>query len=429
MEIRRPGTFGHKPAMSIQPAPRSVYALLGDRTVGWYFAGKLSSTCGIWIQNIAAAVLMYELTDSPLMVGIVSVAQFLGPLVLAMWAGALSDRVDRRRVLMAGRTLSGFAATTLGILIATFGVGGFGGPVVIVLTVLVLGVGMAVSVPAMQAIVPSLAAPEDLEPALALSSAAPSIGRAVGPAIGSGLLVFGGPALAFGVAGASHLLFVIILAFIHPRQSQVRPKERPRLLGGVRYLMSNRRTGLLILAVAGLGIGADAVVTLGPPKAEALGGGTAVVGLLASTFGLGAVMGLVLLGPLRRRWTLRAVGTGGFWLLAVGLTFTGFSTTIVLATVGMLLAGAGFMLGTVTLNTRIQRWIPDELRGRIMALWVVAFAGARPVAALINGSVAQWASVRAAYVVGAVITVAAIPLVRVRFQQGSAPTPSSRQFS
>jgi sugar phosphate permease len=123
------------------------------------------------------------------------------------------------------------------------------------------------------------------------------------------------------------------------------------------------------------------------------------------------------------------VGSGGFWLLSAGLTIVGFSATIVLATGGMLLAGAGFMLGTVTLNTRIQRWIPDELRGRIMALWVVAFAGARPVAALINGTVAQLVSVRAAYVVGAIITVAAIPLVRVRFQPGSVRTPSTKQLS
>jgi MFS family permease len=101
--------------------PRGVLALLADRTVGWYFAGKVLSSCGIWIQNIAAAVLMFELTRSAFMVGLVSTAQFLGPLVLAMWAGGLSDRIDRRKLLMAGRLISGTAVSMLATLLSVRG--------------------------------------------------------------------------------------------------------------------------------------------------------------------------------------------------------------------------------------------------------------------------------------------------------------------
>jgi MFS family permease len=402
--------------------PRGVLALLVDRTVGWYFAGKVLSSCGIWIQNIAAAVLMFELTRSAFMVGLVSTAQFLGPLVLAMWAGGLSDRIDRRKLLMAGRLISGTAVSMLATLLSVRGVVDFGGPWMLLAAVLVMGIGMAVSVPAMQALVPSLVEPEELESALALSSAAPSIARTVGPAVGAGLLVLGGPAVAFGTAGITHLLFAAVLVFIRPRRAQTRPAEKPRLLGGVRYLLDDRKAGSLMLGVVALGIGADAMITLGPSKAELLGGGSELVGLLASAFGVGSVAFLFILGPLRRRTTLRTVGSTGYMTLAAGLAVTGVSATTSFAVAGMFLAGLGFMMGAVALNTRIQRRIPDDLRGRVMALWLVAFAGSRPIAALLNGTIAELVSVQAAFVVGALLTVTALPLVRVRY---NTPQPDS----
>jgi MFS family permease len=395
-------------------APRGVLALLVDRTVGWYFTGKTLSSCGIWIQNIAAAVLMFELTRSAFMVGLVSTAQFLGPLTLAIWAGGLSDRIDRRKLLITGRLISGTAVTLLATLLAVGGVDGFRAWMLLT-AVLVMGIGMAVSVPAMQALVPSLVEPNELESALALSSAAPSIARTVGPAVGAGLLVLGGPALAFAIAGITHLLFAAVLVFIRPRRTQARPSERPRLLGGLKYLLDDRKAGSLMLGVAALGIGADAMITLGPSKADLLGGGSELVGLLASAFGVGSVAFLFILGPLRRRTNLRIIGSTGYMTLAAGLTLTGVSTTTELAVAGMFFAGLGFMMGAVALNTRIQRRIPDELRGRVMALWLVAFAGSRPIAAMLNGTVAELVSVQAAFLVGALLTMTALPLVRVRY--------------
>ena len=403
-------------------APRGVLALLVDRTVGWYFTGKTLSSCGIWIQNIAAAVLMFELTRSAFMVGLVSTAQFLGPLTLAMWAGGLSDLIDRRKLLITGRLISGTAVTVLAALLAVRGVDGFGGSWMLLAAVLVMGIGMAVSVPAMQALVPSLVEPNELESALALSSAAPSIARTVGPAVGAGLLALGGPALAFGIAGITHLLFAGVLVFIRPRRTQARPSERPRLLGGLKYLLGDRKAGSLMLGIAALGIGADAMITLGPSKADLLGGGSELVGLLASAFGVGSVAFLFILSPLRRRTNLRIIGSSGYMTLAAGLAITGFSTNTELALAGMFLAGLGFMMGAVALNTRIQRRIPDELRGRVMALWLVAFAGSRPIAAMLNGTIAELVSVQAAFLVGALLTMTALPLVRVRY---NTPPPDS----
>lgn len=393
---------------------RSAAALLRDRNFAPFLGGRVVSSCGIWVQNVAAAVLMYDLTRSAFMVGAVSMVQFLGSMVLAVWAGALTDRVDRRTLLMAGRVLSGTAVGSLAVAVGLRGTSGFGGPIVLLAGVLVMGVGLAISSPAMQALVPSLVGDEDLEQALALSSTAPSVARTIGPAIGAGLLVLGGPALAFAVASVAHWAYVAVLASVRGRPTP-RPKERPRLLGGLQYLVGDRKAGMLLLGVAALSVGADPVVTLTPPLADQLGDGDGLVGILASAFGVGAVTVTVLLRPLRRRVSLRMLGVGGFYLLAAGMAVTAIGGATAVAVGGLLLAGAGFMMATVALNTRVQRRVPDELRGRVMALWAVAFLGFRPVAALLNGSMADLVSVRAAFVAAAVVTLAASFLARVRY--------------
>ena len=393
---------------------RGAGALLRDRTFGPFFCGRVLSSCGIWVGNVAAAVLMFDLTGSAFMVGTVSMVQFLGPLVLAVWAGALTDRIDRRKLLMAGRGISGVAVGTLALLLALRGMAGFGGPVVLLAAVLVLGVGFALSSPAGHALVPALVPDQELEQALALNSAGPSIARTVGPATGAGLLVLGGSKLAFAVAAASQFIFIAVLFFIRARPS-TRPKDRPQLLGGLRYLVADRNAGLLVLGVAALGVGADPVVTLTPPLADRLGGGSELVGILASSFGIGAVVLAVLLRPLRRRVSLRMTGVSGFWVLATGLVIGAFSVNVVGAIAGLVVAGAGFMMATVALNTRVQRRVPDELRGRVMALWAVAFLGSRPFAALLNGSVADLVSVRAAFLTAALVTLVASLFARVSY--------------
>jgi len=285
-----------------------------------------------------------------------------------------------------------------------------------------MGIGLALSMPAMQALVPSLVPDQELEPAIALVSIAPSVARTVGPALGAGLLLIGGPTLAFAAAATGHLIFATILAFIRPRPRPVR-KERPRLLGGVQYVFRERTAGLLLLGVAALGLGADSVVTLTPPAAKELGGGAGLVGALASAFGIGAVVALFVLNRVRRRRSLRAAGVGGYWIMAVGLAVCGLGINRLVVLAGMLVAGAGFMMGTIALNTRIQQRVPDELRGRVMALWGVAYTGSRPLAALINGSVADTVSIGAAFFVAAGITLVAIPLASVRDAPPSGQNP------
>ena len=407
--------------MSDEARPtRGPVALLRDPTFGPYFVGKLLSTCGVWVQNLAAAVLMFELTRSAFMVGLVSVAQFVPTLFLALWAGALVDRFDRRLVLLGGRVVSGGLIGVLAGLLLARGTDGFGGEPVLLASILLAGVGWAVSNPAGQALIPALVPPADLEGALAVNAVAPSLARTLGPALGAGLLLLGGPSMAFVAAAAAHLTFAAILLVIRPRPFE-RPRTRPSVWGGVAYLREDPRAAALILGVATLAVGADPAITLTPSLADELGGGGEVVGLFASAFGVGAVLFTVGFRGLRRFLSLRGTGITGFYALSGGLLILAASSTVTGGVVGFLVAGFGFMMATVALNTRIQRRVPEELRGRVMALWGLAFLGSRPFAAMLNGALADGISIRVAVLATALLTLVSSTLARVRYPEPAPP--------
>jgi MFS family permease len=394
---------------------RGPLALARDRKFGPFFFGKLLSACGNWIQNLAAAVLMFELTGSAFMVGLVSVLQFSPQIVLSLWAGVLSDQFDRRRLVIAGRTVTGTTVSALAVLLAIQGTDGFGGPPVLLATVCVLGIAWSMSNAASHALVPALVPRVDLDQALALSAAAPSSARAIGPAIGAGLLLVGGPAAAFAAAGVGHLAFALMLLLTRS-EAQPKPATKPSVLGGIRYLMSDRKAALLVVGVSMVAFGGDPVVTLTPSLAASLGGGDEVVGLLASAFGVGAISLTLLVRRVRNVVSLPQMGIAGYWLLAAGLVTVAFSGSVPVAMAGFLLAGSGFMMSNVALTTRIQRRVPDELRGRVMALWGLAAFGSRPVAAMLNGSVADFFDIRTALVAAAVLCVLASPLSSVTYR-------------
>jgi MFS family permease len=394
-------------------AQRTNLSLLRDRSFGPFYVGKLLSNAGVWMQNLAAAVLMFDLTGSALMVGMVSAFQFAPSFLLALPSGALSDRYDRRLLLMTGRIISGATVVGLGLLLIVAGRDGFGGPPVLLGAILVAGIGWTLSQPAMMALAPNLVPDEDLEAALALSSSVPSIGRTLGPVAGAALLVVGGAGLALLVAGVFHLVFAAVLSRIHVRE-RLRPDGRPGLLGGLRYLLrDDRRAGVLVLGVVALGFGSDPAITLAPSLASELGGGDGLVGVLVAMFGVGAVLLSVSFRRLRRSVSLEGAGVLGFVVLAAGLLVVAASTHIALVQLGFLIQGAGFMMAMVALNTKVQQRVPELLRGRVMAVWGMAFLGLRPVAALLDGALADLVGVRSAMAVAGLIAVLGIGFARV----------------
>jgi MFS family permease len=388
---------------------RGAFRLLADPVVGPFFVGKLLSTAGLWIHKIAAAIVVYQLTASATLVGAVSVAQFAPQLFLTPWSGARADRGDRRRQLVVGRLI---AAAGSGVLVGwslTEGLVGTPGALTVIAAAFVVGVGFAVGGPAMQALVPSLVRPAELPAAVALNSMPFTLGRAGGPALGALLVTAGGPELAFAVAAAGQLVFAVILVLLRIRDEKERvvPKD-PRIRAGVQHLRTDPAIAAVLVGTAAVGIGADPVITLTPSIAEDLGAGANLVGALASAFGVGAAVAFLVLGWLRRRLGLPRLSTFGLLMLATGLACLAVSPGPVPALAALGIAGAGMTFSLTALTTLIQERSPEHLRGRLMALWSVAFLGSRPLAAGVNGAVADATSVTVALaIVVATLLVAA----------------------
>lgn len=363
--------------------------LIGDRTFGPWFWGNLISNSGNWLFNVTAAIVVFQLTQSAFLVGMVSVAQF-GPLVLlSPLAGSLSDRLDRRRLLMVSQGVAASAAGGLAFSALAFGINGRSGALTVIVGALGIGVGQAVAAPALNALVPSLVDDVDLESAVSLTALTFNFGRALGP-VGSGILLsMMGPEAAFVVNALTYIALIIALLSI-PSQSGFYLSSGDRsVLGGLRYLHSDRVVLFLLVAVAATGFSVDPILTLSPSLADGLGGGPNLAVTLVSAFGVAAVPAALVAGRLQRSFGGLRVSGWGSLLCASGLAVGAVTSLGSIAVVGFGITGTGFVLAVTGFTGVLHRRTPDAMRGRIMAFWSVAFLGNRPIAAAVDGAIAD----------------------------------------
>jgi MFS family permease len=402
-------TSGSAPAAPAEPdGPRTGARVLLDRNFGPFFVGNLLSNCGTWVQNIAQALLVFRLTGSNLLVGVVNFSQFIGTFALASWAGAAADRYDRRRLLVVTQ-LAAVAIT--GVLAVLAARDAATAPVVIGLA-LVLGISTAFALPAMLAMVPLLVPDDELAPAVALNSVTFNLARAVGPLLGALIVERLGLATAFGLNALSYLALVAALLVVRPRPQAPAPQERPLLRESMRLVWAERRLALLLGAVVALSVTADPVSTLTPGFAtEIFGLKDTWAGVLVGAFGAGAVAAAFLgsgnRGPVERRVAVTLA------VLSGGIAGFALSPTMAVAVVALLIGGYGFLAANTAATTAIQIGVDDAQRGRVMALWGMCFLGVRPFASLVDGTVAEVAGLRvAAFVMAVPAAVVAVGFLR-----------------
>lgn len=393
-----------------EPPPRGSGRLLLDRLYGPFWAGKLLSTAGIWVHNVVSAIVTYQISRSTLMVGAVSIVQFAPQLLFAPISGAQADRGDPRRQLVLGRLLAASGSLGLAGAIAVLGVDGLPGAWPLLIAAAIVGVGFVVGGPAMHALLPTLVRPNELPAAVALSHLPPTLARSGGPVLGAFLLVTVGPAWAFAFTGITNLVFAAVIVALPIRwRAREQQPGGGTVREGLRYLRSDPAVAFLLLGVLALGFGADPVVTLTPELSDGFGRGEQLVGIFASAFGLGAAVVFPLLKVLRARVGLSHLGTLGLSCVAGGLFVTAAAPVPAVAIVGMALGGVGFSFALTGLTTALYEQVPEGFRGRIMALWSMAFLGSRPVAAAVNGGVADLTSVAGAFLAaGGVVVVIAV---------------------
>lgn len=373
------------------PTSHSSLRVLARRNFGPYFVGNLLSNCGTWFQNIAQALLIYRLTHSTFLVGVVNFAQFAGIILLAPWSGGAADRFDRKRLIIGTQFGSMLVTGTLALL----AVAGWDTVPVIIGLALLLGLVTAFGSPAMNAIVPSLVSRDDLPAAIAMNSVTFNMARAVGPVLGALVVARLGIPWAFGLNCLSYAALIGALLIVHPRKQPDRPKERPKLRDSFALLRRDLRLAALLGVVASVSFALDPVSTLAPAFAtRVFHHSDTLAGYLIGAFGAGAVIAAVFAtGRSETPYRRIAIMLG---LLAGGIASFAVLSPLLLAVVALAVGGFGYLAGQTRATTLLQLGVEDHQRGRIMALWSVCFLGTRPLASLIDGSLATLLGIHAA---------------------------------
>jgi MFS family permease len=387
---------------------RRALIALRYRDYRLFWSGALVSNIGTWMQNVTVPFVLYHLTHSGVWVGMVIVAQTAPSIVLNPLAGSLADRFSRRDLLRVSNTVQGLAALGLWVL----WISGARSPTGILVFVALNGTAAMVVAPAWQAFVADLVPDEHLLNAVTLNSAQANGARAIGPAIGGVVLGTLGPAWAFGLNAVSFVAVLVNLTLLRP---PTRP--RPLLEGGVwrQYReaasFARRSTGLrtayaFTAIVCGLGYPIFQLLSVFASRVFHVGPGR--YGAMAAAYGIGAILGAVLLGTVghaRPRGHILpfVAGLQGAGLLAFGLNHTYWLALPLLGVIG----GAA-LCAVATLNTAVQSASPDPLRGRVLALWVLSYTASYPLGSFVEGTMTDHVGPGPTVAIAGVVSLAAV---------------------
>lgn len=332
-------------------------------------------------------------------------AQFAPILLLAPWTGSAADRFDRRRLLLVTQPLAALLSGLLALLTAL----DLATAALVISFGLAQGVVTAFSTPAQQALFVSLVTRRDVPTAVALNSMTFNIARAVGPATAAAVIATLGIATAFAVNAVSYLVFVGALLLVRPRR-QERPASS-RLRDSLHLLRREPRLLVALGIVMTVGFASDPINTLAPAFADAFGKPDTFAGFIIGVFGAGAVTAAFVLAGLAPDRN-RMVAT--LFLLVGGVCAFSVLPWLALALPFLFVAGFGYLASNAGATSFLQLGVQETERGRIMALWSIAFLGLRPFASLLDGAIASAFGVRIAGVVLSVpALVAALLLTRL----------------
>jgi MFS family permease len=377
-----------------------------SRSFRLFWFGQLVSLTGTWVQSVAQQWLVLELTGSAFKLGLVTTVQFTPLLLLSLVAGAVSDRLPKRNLLLVTQVISGALAVILGVLVQTGQVRFWH---VLVLAGL-LGTANAFYTPARQSFVPELVDRESLANAVALNSAIFNAARVVGPAVGGLLIASIGLSLNFYLNAASYLAVIASLLLINPRP--------PSGAAGRINLWNTMKEGLVyiaavptvatILALVGVAsfFGLNFTTLLPVYARGVLHVGSAGYGFLAAAMGLGSLVGAVSLAFFGRGGHVRRLIYTGAITFTIAEIMLSFSRVYGVSVVLLLILGVNMTLFTTTANTQILSQTPAELQGRVMSVYSLMFLGMTPFGSFLAGVVADRWGAPVAILAGGVITLA-----------------------
>lgn len=369
---------------------KQVLRSLRHRNYRLFFGGQGISLVGTWMQQIALGWLVYRLTDSAFLLGLVGFAGQIPTFLLASFAGVLADRYNKHKIIIITQTLAMLQASVLAVLTLTNTIQIWH---IISLSVFV-GIVNAFDMPTRQSFVIDLVDDKsDLPNAIALNSSMFNTARLVGPTIAGILISLLGEGLCFLLNAISYIAVIIALFMMHivPKVETIN-KERvlQGLKEGIKYAYNFKPIKILLLFLAIVSLTGGPYTVLMPIFArDILKGNANTLGFLFGAVGIGALIGAIYLA------SRKSVLGLGRWIaissivFALGLILFSFSQNFILSIILMLFTGFGMMIQMASTNTLLQTLVDDDKRGRVMSLYVMAFMGTAPIGSLIAGTLAS----------------------------------------
>lgn len=366
---------------------RSPWRVLANRELKKYFLGSVASDFGTWIQNTAQVLLAYKLTHSVLSVGLVACAQFSSPLVLSPWAGVMASRFGSMRTLRWTQTLSALIAAALGAL-------QFSGSLTepwLIAGALAIGLSFTFALPARTVTVRTLVPEHEVKAAMAMDSVSYNLGRALAPGISVVVITTIGFGWAFEINAISFILFSIVLLSL-PKRHAALPENRSHLTSGFKIAWKRPRIMVVLLMVATVTVAADPILVLGPALAKhVFHASDDWSAYFIAALGAGSVIGSLL--PRRGSFSIRRAATV---LCLLGLAMGAFALAprIWLSLIAAFAAGVACLLANSATRALLIDMAGREYEVSVLAVWAIAWAGSKPIASLVDGTLAGLIGVR-----------------------------------
>jgi len=399
-----------------------MFRALRHRNFLLFWSGAFLSNTGTWMQAVAQGWLVFELSNSPLWLGVDGFMSTAPGLVLTLAGGVFADLIDRRKLLIYTQIVAGVAAITLGVLVVT--------NVVHVWMILVLsfvtGCCMAIAGPSYMALVFDLVGHEDLANAIALNSTQFQLARVLGPVFaGVGFRLFGlaGCFFANGLSFAAVVIGLAMVRFDRPEKAGAAPDRSLRdkrafiqdLTEGFRYVATRPRVSMLLMISAVTSLFGAPYLSMSPVFARDIFHlGETGLAVLMGTAGAGALFGalfLAYLGDFRHKGWFVLGGDLGF---ALCLMCFSLSTLLPVSLIFLFALGFAIVCSVAVTNTLLQKLVKDEMRGRVMSMFMLSFIGAMPIGNLIAGAASHRFGVQHTLAVGGLIIAVFVSIVALR---------------
>ncbi|HWR15559.1 MAG TPA: MFS transporter [Terriglobales bacterium] len=383
-------------------APVSAIGPLREPLFRALWLAAVVSYTGAWMQNVGTGWLMASLTNSPVMVGLVQAAIAAPVFLVSIFAGALADMMDRRRLLLLTQSWMVLAALSLGLLTHF----GMITPMLLLIFTFLMGLGNVMNDPAWQAITHEIVSDENFPSAVALNSAGFNVARAVGPAIGGIVIAVWGAAAVFLLNAAS--FFGVILVLYGWKR---RPHEYPvpassvkaAIRAGFSFALQSKGMQSVLIRTAVFSVSASALWAMLPLIAQCYG--SIGFGTMVAAFGLGALLGAGLLPQLRRSFTVNTIVGAATLMYAAATAATGYIHEFNSHCTLMVIGGAGWIIIVASLNVSAQLCSPTWLKARTLSMYLIVLQGGMALGSTFWGTLAERISINTS------LSVAGIALV------------------